>query len=444
MFKILCCLLLLTGCTLNLNKSSYPTDLNWNEISFDWVRDEKIQFDIGRVLAENSGYYDFRFETEKGDYSFNYTDYKGRYYNIYGRWDEDKVYIKYPIVYIAYQENDDEKEALLSLYASIENGSVISECILKADEQYFYVSIDCITGKYLVKDAETNKAFRIENDELWMNSYAYLYHFYEQVLSMEKIVSSTRSRFWQTQGLTVKEENQTERKIPADNEFWHRNPLLWYTSIAIQFENQSYNPWESIKYETPQIMEILKNIEIQSVDTLSAVTSTLQFKLFSLDFDNIIDNLPSLEVFYADNQFWIDSDFGFATFESEELKNYLLGLFDDEKATRELLQEIQEEEIIEAYLKYGLDETKTIQITEKEWIYNIIDRLSLCEYTSSITPEATLDDYIEIYIIYQQNDELKSLNLVRTSNSTAWLRYEGKFTEYICPDILQLIKEIIQ
>lgn len=447
MIKILLCLLLLTGCTLNLNQSSYPTEFNWDEISFDWVKEERIHDEIGHVLSGGPGSFPFQFSSKDGNYSFYYKDFKMRNYNIYGRWDENIIYIDYPIVNFDYQENGAEKEAILSLDATIENGNIISDSILKADGQYYYVSIDCITGKYLIQDAETNKTAYLENDELWMNSYAYLYHFYEEVYNMEKIISSTKTKFWEGIGWTIKKENQVERKIPADNEYWQRNPLLWYSGVTIEYENEvgtQRRPGDSERH-FPQLKEIFKKLDIKPVSTIpNADSSELIFKLYETDFDNLVDNLPTLEVFYFENQFYINCDFGFATFESEELKTYLLGLFDDEKATREYLQKIQEEEIIEAYLSYGLYEIKTIYITEKDWIYSIVEQLSTCEYADEVIYELQPSENFALFIIYEQDNELKSLLIQKITDSMAWVYYEGKIIQYRCPNVIHCVDERIQ
>jgi len=294
-------------------------------------------------------------------------------------------------------------------------------------------------------DAETNQDVKIENDQLWMNSYSVIYEFYEFILKANSIVSSTRDKFWETQGFEIANNTQSKTdaayKLNVSDEFWERNPLMLNAQMAVDYQGKSYEPWSENKYETPQITEILKSIDLTAAEKIPSGDSELELTLFTIEMGNLLGGVPTVKITYIDDQFWVNSDFGKATFESKELLSYIEGLFDEETATQELLKTIEENEIVKAYIRSGVDEVKVTEVTDQAWLYQLVRDLSDCKYTNSITPEAWSE--LTVFVIYQQEGVLKSLNIVQTSDSTAWVRYEGKFTEFVCPKILESIIDFL-
>lgn len=448
MIKLLLCLFILVGCTrtsVDVPESPYPIDYDWTGITYEWVTEQEIPFKIGSVISKGSGYFPFNFQTQDGTYSFYYVDWLERNYSVYGRWDDDSVYFDLPDMTIVYSDQDAEKTAVISLDAMIDTKGIVSDCLLKTEKQILKTSIDTETGDFLLIDAETNQDVKIENDQLWMNSYSVIYEFYEFILKANSIVSATRDKFWETQGFEI--ANNTQSKTAADyklnvsDEFWERNPLLLNAQMAVDYQGKSYDPWSENKYETPQITEILKSIDLTAAEKIPSGDSELELTLFTIEMGNLLGGVPTVKITYIDDQFWVNSDFGKATFESKELLPYIEGLFDEETATQELLKTIEENEIVKAYIRSGVDEVKVTEVTDQVWLYQLVRDLSDCKYTSSLTSESFAE--LTMFVIYQQNGELKSLNIVQTSDSTAWIRYEGKFTEFVCPNVLENINKFV-
>lgn len=410
------------------------------------MTDQEIPFKIGSLFFDNPGHFPFKFKTQDGTYSFYYTDWLDRYYNIYGRWDDDSVYFDFPDTMISYSDQEIEKTAIISLDAMIDTNGIVSDCLLKIEKQILKASIDTETGNFLLKDSETKQDVEIENDKLWMKSYYTIYKFYEYILKANSVVSDTRDKFWETQGVEIArntQSNTADYKLNVSSEkFWQRNPLLLNEEMTVDYQGKSYRPWHENRHENPQIVEIFKSIDLKAVDKIPLSDSEFKLTLFTLEMNNILGGIPTVTLTYIDDQFWANSEFGKATFESKELLSYIEGLFDEEKPTKEFLKMIKENEIVKAYIYPIMDEIKNNEVTDQAWIYRLVNDLSDCEYKNPPTYELQLTELV-MFIIYKKEGELKSLNIIKTSDSSVWVQYEGKFTEFVCPNVLENIQKFI-
>ncbi|MBE6113518.1 MAG: hypothetical protein E7191_00380 [Erysipelotrichaceae bacterium] len=445
-WKILLCLVLLVGCTATPKDDidtqnpvvdiEDPVDDKIEEpvVTFDWVIRKQYNNSIGK-LGSKYRYYPFEFETDGDSFKFNY---KGpgdtEEYVILGNWNEEKVYFEFPKVEFTIKE-----QYVLTQLAEVENGIVYSYCSLEDSNGNSYsLYIDQNEGDLVIEPHVDL------SNEVWFKCYNAIRDFYEIILAQDMITADMRLQFEKikegmNKDLIPYTYNNAPERVPIKNsqEVWDRMSLSYFKEFAIDYNSESNSPWNLNMYENPQMDVILSNInDIKNIENVSLED---EFKSLDITLYQADHGFPMLHITEYDGKFIIDCQYGQATFESEELKVYIAEVFDEEKATKEYLANIDPNSFVKAYI--CTDDTEDyVEIQDLEWIAETIRLLSECEYVEPLTPEIEFPPLIA-HIIFRDGDQLKSLTMHQTTTNYSWVRLEGKFTEYNCIDVLNRMKE---
>ena len=79
-----------------------------------------------------------------------------------------------------------------------------------------------------------------------------------------------------------------------------------------------------------------------------------------------------------------------------------------------------------------------LETDDTHWIFQQIQALIESEQLKHISPESVMET--NMTVLFKKDNQLKSFTLHSTSGVSAWIRYEGKFTEFRCESVLQSIQ----
>ena len=448
---LLISIMMIAGCTFNSPETfedSTQSAIKWNELSYDWITEKNYHCALGAEPNAISGYFPLTFFHQDDFFSFAFeNEYYTETYVISGRWLNDTIYYEFSPISITYQISGKEKTSFLNLKGSITLGEIQSECTLETEDGIIYpIALDSQTGDLIDNElgSSTYQKPMEFTDQLWVMCYSYMKHFYERMLrdevliqmmqqDMEKLLAEEMIDYQD-----MRDFDDPKVSFPNSEEFWKHLEFAHFNQAAFEWNGIEYDPWAALEQENPRILEISSSIHFVPVqDEIELTEENSCMTIFYMSAPVTLDALPMMHVYKEDQGYLIDGAFGQARFQSGLFTETLDDYFDDEKATKEFLSQIAKEDVVKAYLSVGMDIEKILETNDIDWIFQQIQSLANSVELEHISSEGMSE--VNACFIFKKNGQLSSFCLHSLSEDYAWIRYEGKFTEFKCGLVLDEI-----
>ena len=449
-------LVILFGCSADQqpnNNTSSQSDIKWDELSYDWIIDKGYRDALGKDLYAISGFSPLTFFHEDDYFSFTFdSEYYTDTYTISGHWQSDTINFEFSPVPITYQLSGKEKTSFLNLKGSITQGVINSECTLETNDGAIYpIALDPTTGN-LIDNEENSSTYGNPmkfTSQLWVMCYSYMNNFYARMFRDETLIQLMRQDMESLlAGDQIDNKNMYYYEIPlvyfpTSDMFWEHLSFAYYDGASFALDGQEYDPWFTLEKENPNLIEMSSSIKFSPIkETVEVNKGDECMTIFYMSEPINVNPLPTMDVYETDQGYIVNGPFGQASFKSDLFTDFLEDMFDDEKATKEFLSQISESDVVKAYLSIGVGEAISIETDDIQWIFRQIQSLANSDELEHITPEGVSE--VRANFIFRKDGKLCSFCLHSLGPSHAWIRYEGKFTEFECEAVLQEIISKVQ